>query len=458
MTKIVNVAEVIDTGRVGALQIRAFAALRRRAVRRRLRRARHHLRRARDQPGMAPAARRARPDVQRRAIRRDARRARCSRRSRTASAGAACSSGRASAFGVLTLSTVLAGSLDAAAILRFFTGLGLGAAIPNAIGLASEYAPKKRRASLVMFVSSGISLGAIVAGMVAARAVATGAGPTPALTWQIMFVVGGALPLLLAAALYLWLPESIRFLALLPSERGKPRRSDCCARSSRISLGTAPTSGSSRATAKAATRPSPISSRSSAARATVLIWIAFFMSLLQRLSRDQLAADVAQRVGLHAIASGRDHVDVSRRRRARHVRVRATDGSARRARDPDLRVPARGRGLLHVRDRARDAAVEHDAAADGDRLRRDRRASRHHDARVDDLSRRDALDRAWAGRSASAASARSSARRSAATCSRPASTRSTCISSASCPALIGAACIALLRWRPSAQTEPARAA
>ena len=97
------------------------------------------------------------------------------------------------AFGVCTLLTVWVGSLNSLLVLRFFTGLGLGGALPTAIGLASEYAPKKHRASIVMFVASGISLGSIGAGMAAAQLIAT-------LGWRSLFVVGGALPLLLAAA------------------------------------------------------------------------------------------------------------------------------------------------------------------------------------------------------------------------------------------------------------------
>ena len=50
------------------------------------------------------------------------------------------------AFGVGTLLTVPVGSLSSLLVLRFFTGLGLGSALPNAIGLASEYAPRPRRA------------------------------------------------------------------------------------------------------------------------------------------------------------------------------------------------------------------------------------------------------------------------------------------------------------------------
>ena len=121
------------------------------------------------------------------------------------------------AFGLFTLLTVWVTSLDTLLVLRFFTGLGLGGALPNAIGLASEYAPRKHRASIVMFVSSGISLGAIAAG----RAVAWLIG---AFGWQSVFVVGAALPLLLAALLFAGLPESIRFLAVLPKGQAEAMR------------------------------------------------------------------------------------------------------------------------------------------------------------------------------------------------------------------------------------------
>src|SRR4030095_3686111 len=104
---------------------------------------------------------------------------------------------------------VWVGSLSALLVLRFFTGFGLGSALPNAIGLASEYAPERRRALVVMFVGSGISIGSIASGMVAAQFVNT-------LGWRALFVSGGMLPLLLAVVLWLALPESIRFAALLP--------------------------------------------------------------------------------------------------------------------------------------------------------------------------------------------------------------------------------------------------
>ena len=121
------------------------------------------------------------------------------------------------AFGALTLLTLAADSLFSLATLRFLTGLGLGSALPNAIGLASEYAPHKRRALVVMFVGSGVSLGAIGAGMAATHLVEP-------FGWRAVFVVGGILPLLLAVLLAGWLPESIRFAALVPSRRAEAKR------------------------------------------------------------------------------------------------------------------------------------------------------------------------------------------------------------------------------------------
>lgn len=174
------------------------------------------------------------------------------------------------AFGICTLLTVWVHSLNVLLVLRFLTGLGLGGALPNAIGLASEYAPQKRRASIVMFVASGISLGAIAAGMAAAQLIST-------LGWRAVFVVGGVLPLLLAAVLFRWLPESIRFVALLPQGQAEAKR---LLRKIKPDIGvdadvriqsTDPEGGKATVADLFREHRGPI---------TVLLWVAFFMSLL----------------------------------------------------------------------------------------------------------------------------------------------------------------------------------
>jgi AAHS family 4-hydroxybenzoate transporter-like MFS transporter len=89
---------------------------------------------------------------------------------------------------------------------RFVTGLGIGGAMPNAIAMTSEYVPSRIRSLMVVMMFNGFIAGSIAAGLTAARIV-------EALGWNSVFIVGGVLPLLLAPAILLLLPESVRFLA-----------------------------------------------------------------------------------------------------------------------------------------------------------------------------------------------------------------------------------------------------
>jgi AAHS family 4-hydroxybenzoate transporter-like MFS transporter len=174
------------------------------------------------------------------------------------------------AFGVGSLLTIFVDSLPWLTAVRFVTGLGLGSALPNAIGLASEYAPRSRRALIVMFVGSGISLGAIGAGMTAARLVEP-------FGWQVVFVLGGVLPLLLAALLACALPESIRLAAVTPRlrhevehllRRLKPEMRE----ETQVEIVSSDAEGG---------RPT-VADLFADGRglATVCLWVAFFMSLL----------------------------------------------------------------------------------------------------------------------------------------------------------------------------------
>ena len=174
------------------------------------------------------------------------------------------------AFGIGTLATVWAGSLTELLGIRFLTGLGLGSALPNAIGLASEYAPRPRRATVVTFVGSGISLGAIGSGIAAAQLIAP-------YGWRAVFIVGGVLPLLLAAALALGLPESLRFAALVPARQSEARRL------LGLLTGKPPPDDSVRVVSgDGEGGRSAVADlfREQRGVATVLLWVAFFMSLL----------------------------------------------------------------------------------------------------------------------------------------------------------------------------------
>ncbi len=109
------------------------------------------------------------------------------------------------AFGLFSLLTILVDSSASLMTYRFFTGLGLGAAMPNIIALTAEYAPKRARAWLVTIMFTGFPLGAVIGGIISAQMV-------PVFGWKSVFLLGGASPILLAILLVASLPESIRFL------------------------------------------------------------------------------------------------------------------------------------------------------------------------------------------------------------------------------------------------------
>lgn len=108
-------------------------------------------------------------------------------------------------FGICTFLTASAATYDQLLVVRFAAGVGLGGATPCFIALASEYAPRRRRAMVASLIWAGFPLGGTVGGFLNAYILAK-------FDWQTIFLIGGVLPLLVAAALLIWLPESIRFL------------------------------------------------------------------------------------------------------------------------------------------------------------------------------------------------------------------------------------------------------
>jgi MFS transporter, AAHS family, 4-hydroxybenzoate transporter len=109
-------------------------------------------------------------------------------------------------FGIFSVLTATANSVQSMIVLRLITGLGLGGTMPNAIALTSEYMPKRLRATGVMLMFTGFSIGAAVGGLVAASMISR-------FGWQSVFIVGGVLPCFMTIFL-LALPESVRFLVL----------------------------------------------------------------------------------------------------------------------------------------------------------------------------------------------------------------------------------------------------
>lgn len=110
-------------------------------------------------------------------------------------------------IGVGTLATAHAPSLAIMLPIRFITGLGLGAVMPNVVTLWSEYVPERRRSFLVTVVYSGFTVGAALCGFIAAWII-------PSYGWRAMLTVGGGLAVLCVPILMRWLPESVAFLTV----------------------------------------------------------------------------------------------------------------------------------------------------------------------------------------------------------------------------------------------------
>lgn len=111
----------------------------------------------------------------------------------------------AAGFGILSLLTARAASMDALILLRFLTGLGLGAALPNLVAMSNEYSPRRLKALTVVLVFAGFPLGAALGGLTSAHIVQE-------FGWRSIFVVGGVAPLILAILMWWLLPESLQVL------------------------------------------------------------------------------------------------------------------------------------------------------------------------------------------------------------------------------------------------------
>jgi len=104
-----------------------------------------------------------------------------------------------------------ADNLTVLTVLRFFTGLGLGAVVPLGVVIVNEFAPKRRRAAMVTLMGCGYAMGSASGGFLSSYLI-------PEFGWLAQFYVASALTLVLAGVLLAFLPESIRMLTI--QERG----------------------------------------------------------------------------------------------------------------------------------------------------------------------------------------------------------------------------------------------
>lgn len=110
-------------------------------------------------------------------------------------------------FGVMTMLTAAAGSATEFIAIRFFSGLGFGAAFPVATTMMGEWMPRRAVGKAISVMTIGIPLGGLLGAAAAAVLL-------PLLGWRVLFVLVGALSVLFSWVLFYRLEESPSYLIL----------------------------------------------------------------------------------------------------------------------------------------------------------------------------------------------------------------------------------------------------
>ena len=101
--------------------------------------------------------------------------------------------------------TSVAESLFVLTLLRFVSGLGIGAMLASVATMAAEFAPNRQRNLILGTVLAGYPIGATLFGLVAAEII-------PQFGWRSIFVAAGITTLITFPIVWFLLPESLTFL------------------------------------------------------------------------------------------------------------------------------------------------------------------------------------------------------------------------------------------------------
>jgi len=174
-------------------------------------------------------------------------------------------------FGIASLGSSFSTDLTMLTVFRFVTGLGLGAAMPNAVTLMNEFCPDGRRATLTNAMFCGFPLGAALGGFLAAWMI-------PMWGWRSVLQLGGIAPLILVVLLVRFLPESIRYL--VANQQGVERIRAVLMRISNTVKDAASFTMSERAGVRKGQSGPVIVVSASYVVGSVMMWIAYFMGLV----------------------------------------------------------------------------------------------------------------------------------------------------------------------------------
>lgn len=167
-------------------------------------------------------------------------------------------------YGLATGAAALSWSVGSLLVFRFVIGLGLGAELPVASTLVSEFAPARIRARLVVGLEAFWAVGWLMAALIGYFVVARGDG-----AWRWAFALG-ALPALYAVVVRRSLPESVRFL----EHRGRTEEAEATVRRFEQAAGVDPVP-SPPAVREAAPSPAALFA-GDARRRTTALWAVWF--------------------------------------------------------------------------------------------------------------------------------------------------------------------------------------
>ncbi|QYY30873.1 3-(3-hydroxy-phenyl)propionate transporter MhpT [Cupriavidus pinatubonensis] len=121
-------------------------------------------------------------------------------------------------FGIGSIATAHIWDFHSLLAARFFTGLGIGAAMPNLISLCAEAVGAERRNSAVSFMYSGLPVGAAVAAAIGVLSPSDSG-------WVDVFYIGGLCPILLIPVIAWGMNESAHFIAAKATDPATSRAS-----------------------------------------------------------------------------------------------------------------------------------------------------------------------------------------------------------------------------------------
>lgn len=164
------------------------------------------------------------------------------------------------------LATSLVNSIGTLVLLRFLSGMGIGAMLASVATMAAEFAPDRRRNLILGSVLAGYPIGATLFGIFAADII-------PAHGWRAIFVVAGAASLATFPLVWLLLPESLTFLLRVRPAKALDRVNRTLAGMGHRELTELPE-------ARREIQSRSVTGLFTAAlrRSTVLLWLAFFMN------------------------------------------------------------------------------------------------------------------------------------------------------------------------------------